>query len=1020
MADLVLSTESIEVSDPDQIIYLAEESHITFNELGNTQDLVTSTSFAVLENTTEFSVINQEILVPLDSQVGIEDAAYDSNMYVRKNGAWLVLDRVSFPTELDSYLYGEVETLNSFKDKALGNTIYNKERFISVNDLLDMGIIERIGTGFGYLEPGVDIVYTGPANAAVPPAPKNISSTENVTYIQLFWDAASSEYLNHGHTEVYRSTINDVITGVNIGNVYNSFMTTDYLVLKDTTYYYWFRFVSDTGVRGPWHDTDGFAANLENNPEKLLDVLDGNIGRDQLTHDLLTPIDLITGPGGLVENQGDLEQALINESLERLAAIETEANARANALLAEAEARGTAIDTAVTVLESADLNLANQINILSSVSNNSFDTTKIWQFDTDSNAEGWTCNSGTPDVTVGWMTPSFSGNTFAESPTFAIDGFKFTEIRARIRKIGNPVWVGSVFYKTDLEPSYHLSRSAFIDEPPFFSGIGTATWEMREIGDWELSIVTQLKIQLSAVSDASNYFKIDWIGIGRGAPGASTAVIAEEREAWTSAIAAEASIRTTLAAQMRGNYDGTNINSVSQGLIFEERIARAEAINAIANLVVRVQSGIRTGDSNGELADAVTGWKALAAFTEEVNTRVTNELAASNRSTLIESRLDDDEAAITVIQNTLVTNEEAIAQQIETINASIASNTAAISEEIVARTTVDTATANTVNTLNSVVINNNNTLSAAISNEASTRSSVDNALSSTLSTVQSTVNGHTSSIAITSSALSSLSGTMNSTYSIKLGIDSNGKYYSAGMGISLGNTPAGMQSEVIFVTDNFYLMNAAGGTITTPFRVTGGITYLKAAMIEDATINFAKISDTLESTGYVPNTSGWRISKSGWAEFFNVKVRGDIEATTLKSNTAMVNTLNVNGSAITIAYYAYTAPGSTLSGGGSSSNQAPISVTMPTGSSGAMFIATLAIGSVGISSNGEATIGIYKNGSLLGANSYSVSNADTSCQVVTAFDPSPAGTNVYSITVTASVGTILYHNAALMCIGAKR
>jgi hypothetical protein len=147
-----------------------------------------------------------------------------------------------------------------------------------------------------------------------------------------------------------------------------------------------------------------------------------------------------------------------------------------------------------------------------------------------------------------------------------------------------------------------------------------------------------------------------------------------------------------------------------------------------------------------------------------------------------------------------------------------------------------------------------------------------------------------------------------------------------------------------------------------------------SAQIADAAITSAKIASTIQSDNYASGSAGWRINRSGTAEFYNItlrgkitagatpatqvevganvasaghhgislsaenynncfirreadgavffnlnsggtnamsfntvsgilQVRGDIEATSLKVNTAMVSTLNINGSAVTVPVF---------------------------------------------------------------------------------------------------------------------
>jgi hypothetical protein len=70
--------------------------------------------------------------------------------------------------------------------------------------------------------------------------------------------------------------------------------------------------------------------------------------------------------------------------------------------------------------------------------------------------------------------------------------------------------------------------------------------------------------------------------------------------------------------------------------------------------------------------------------------------------------------------------------------------------------------------------------------------------------------------------------------------------------------------------------------------------------IANAAIGNAQIGGDIWSSNFVAGSAGWRIYRSGSAEFRNVTVRGDVEATSIKADAAnIVNTLNVAGNAIT-------------------------------------------------------------------------------------------------------------------------
>ncbi len=107
---------------------------------------------------------------------------------------------------------------------------------------------------------------------------------------------------------------------------------------------------------------------------------------------------------------------------------------------------------------------------------------------------------------------------------------------------------------------------------------------------------------------------------------------------------------------------------------------------------------------------------------------------------------------------------------------------------------------------------------------------------------------------------------LNAMVSIKAGVTVDGKYYSAGMGVGVENTPEGMQTQVLFLADRLALINLANGVVSTPFAIQNGQTFISQAFIQDGTITSAKIGDYIQSSNFVANSQGWRLSKSGTFE----------------------------------------------------------------------------------------------------------------------------------------------------------
>lgn len=82
------------------------------------------------------------------------------------------------------------------------------------------------------------------------------------------------------------------------------------------------------------------------------------------------------------------------------------------------------------------------------------------------------------------------------------------------------------------------------------------------------------------------------------------------------------------------------------------------------------------------------------------------------------------------------------------------------------------------------------------------------------------------------------------------------------------------------------------GVFITPSEVT--------TWIANAALGNAQIGGDIWSNNHVAGSAGWRIYRSGNAEFRNVTARGDIEASSLKAGVAMIDALNLKGSALII------------------------------------------------------------------------------------------------------------------------
>ncbi|MDZ7322029.1 DUF1983 domain-containing protein [Kosakonia sacchari] len=113
-----------------------------------------------------------------------------------------------------------------------------------------------------------------------------------------------------------------------------------------------------------------------------------------------------------------------------------------------------------------------------------------------------------------------------------------------------------------------------------------------------------------------------------------------------------------------------------------------------------------------------------------------------------------------------------------------------------------------------------------------------------------------------------IDGTAKASYVTNLGIVRNGVKYSAGFGMSIEPDGSAYKSTVVVAADQFGVYSGNNpGNWQAAFFVYNGQVFIRSVLIQEASIDFAKITDTLQSSNYVPGVSGWRLGKGGDAEF---------------------------------------------------------------------------------------------------------------------------------------------------------
>ncbi|RXK69806.1 hypothetical protein ERT44_02640 [Stenotrophomonas sp. MA5] len=306
-----------------------------------------------------------------------------------------------------------------------------------------------------------------------------------------------------------------------------------------------------------------------------------------------------------------------------------EERARIQSVLNEKTERTADISTVNTKIQNGLDSMARSLAEVAAGSGTQFDSAGIWHF--NAGLEGWTGVYGAPTIADGMLRPiNTTNNSGIQSPApLNIDGAAYRFIKLRMRKVGNPAWMGLIRWITEADREWNEAKSLSIPVPAFDAN-GIAVLDVDRLPWNGPSPLRAIRLALTGAQTASAYIEYDWIAVGRPSPGASVAMVQQESDARTAALAAEAGQRNTLAVQMRGDYPGNDPAKLTGGLAYNEMRARVGADEALSQRQSAVEVRLPAG----------TG--ALAS-----------------------------EAKVNTVEQASLTRDEAIGQRIDQVNATL-------------------------------------------------------------------------------------------------------------------------------------------------------------------------------------------------------------------------------------------------------------------------------------------------------------------------------------------------------------
>ncbi|HEJ9413588.1 TPA: DUF1983 domain-containing protein, partial [Proteus mirabilis] len=321
-------------------------------------------------------------------------------------------------------------------------------------------------------------------------------------------------------------------------------------------------------------------------------------------------------------------------------------------------------------------------------------------------------------------------------------------------------------------------------------------------------------------------------------------------------------------ANLSENEVITKTNKVGQGNFWTQENLKAghtyyfyiRTINSYGKSVFVEASGVPVSlptDIFDDLDNTVRETEAFKQLSEELKWNTESIAVLTNAtyslSTDVLQRSANAQAGITQLQQLRVSDNEAWAQDIKLVYASIDENAAEVKRA-----------------QNSIV-------------------DLNKAFAEDRTRVQARFDEQEGMIEEKMQATFEQSGDGVVTHSINITIKHNGvSYNAAGQVISAQVKNGKLESYIGYNANNFAWYNPVNGKMELFMAAKNGQLFIRDLFIEDGSITNAKIGNVIQSNNYLNGRPSWIINKNGFAEFQNIKARGEIEATSGKLENVVI------------------------------------------------------------------------------------------------------------------------------------
>lgn len=319
--------------------------------------------------------------------------------------------------------------------------------------------------------------------------------------------------------------------------------------------------------------------------------------------------------------------------------------------------------------------------------------------------------------------------------------------------------------------------------------------------------------------------------------------------------------------------------------------AQIEQLTGAGRYIPTTTASVSTVGNNSLLVWDGTQWVLsqdaaipanTAAINTEASTRATADSALGTRIDNLTATVSTATAAITSEATTRASADSALSTRVDGVYAQLnpamagdnsgyaGSSTvyAGVWSEQSARAEADLAQAQKTDTVSAQLQTTSATLSAAIQTESTARATADSAQAALITTVQAQAASNAAAVQTVAQSYADLSGQLSASYTIKTQVTSAGRTYIAGIGIGVNSSGGVVESQVLVSASTFSVIDPNGTTVSSPFTIVGGQTYINQAFIGTGWITNAMIGQTIQSTAVGANGQPlWILDKSSGITF---------------------------------------------------------------------------------------------------------------------------------------------------------